>query len=427
MPAFRSLWCLSSAFALLVFLPSLGCSFDMQGQGAFDAGMTGSDASTGGSGGVHAGGFSGQAGDSQHGGGSCGESGNGGVPSTGGTGVGAGGSGPAGSAGSPSTEVCTDGVDNDFNGDTDCADAQCHALGYSCLPPIPSGWVGFFRVNVQANAETAPFPAVCPDGSMPERYMRDKAGDALCDTCSCGLLQGAACAGPEIECDWSSSNCSNAVPIPELQDYKCHNTPPNKNVSCRLTGNVPVANYGYCTPSPSTPDFTNKLPFHTIVDACHFDAKNGGGCTNQDICLKVGQGDYTGAVCIMTADENAHCPARWDSNGSMVMYMPNQAEDRRGCEPCKCEPDQEVTRCEGGAYKAYDFNGCSDCVLFCNSEISVNSTSCVNLSKLTDSDSFSMKVDPKPEFVGGLCAVSGGLAIGSVETTGGVTFCCLSP
>jgi len=38
------------------------------------------------------------------------------------------------------TEICTDGIDNDCNGQIDCADPACGALGFACVPAIPSGW-----------------------------------------------------------------------------------------------------------------------------------------------------------------------------------------------------------------------------------------------------------------------------------------------
>src|SRR5688572_8433342 len=83
-------------------------------------------------------------------------------------------------------EVCDDGIDNDCDGDIDCADDTCSA-GYACIDPAPAGWTAV----ILAPATRPP----CPDGytaAAPLRVVQGN-GNFSC-TCSCNST-GDNCTG----------------------------------------------------------------------------------------------------------------------------------------------------------------------------------------------------------------------------------------
>jgi hypothetical protein len=429
-------WPLYALISVGGFVVTLsGCTLDAEGtgDGTFDAGSAGTAAggsggsldAAAGSGGIDASG--GSAGSGAVGGASGSppdDSGPGGIGGEAGAG-GAAGQGATGGTGGTTFEKCDDGVDNDGDGNPDCADDECQALRYQCTPPVPEEWVGYFRVHVSANGDPVPVAAACPAGSMPERYFSGKAGPAACGACTCGDLQGAQCAAPGIACD-GSSDCANAQPRADLTDFGCHDLS-GSSVSCMLTGDNPVADFGTCEPSPVAPDFPNKLPFTDLIDTCYFDsASTATGCGGENLCIAPGSGEYGGALCVMQADDQAVCPPQWDAKAPLHLYKEEDVFDGRGCEPCTCTSDQTSLQCVGGSYKVWDLDDCNDCVAFCKGETSVSSTSCKDLSDWADSNSISIKVNSRPQPQNGKCNAGGGAATGYVETAKGVTFCCLS-
>ncbi|MFW5739641.1 MAG: hypothetical protein ACOC1F_04685, partial [Myxococcota bacterium] len=251
-----------------------------------------------------------------------------------------------------------------------------------------------------------------------------KAEGAACGACSCGPLEGTVCVAPGISCDYDSTDCANAVPRPELDDGNCHDLP-GGDVSCFLNDNDPLSSPGSCTPSPEVPDFPNKLPFTDVFDACHFDTTTTAvGCDGTDLCIPPGSGSYAGGLCVMFADDQVPCPPGWDAKDPIRLYKQEDVFDGRGCEPCTCAPDLAALQCNGSHYEVWDLDDCNDCDFACDDETSVNSTTCKDLSKWADSNTLSIKLRrAQPEH--GKCIVGGGASTGFVETSKGVTFCCL--
>src|SRR5262249_19072457 len=144
--------------------------------GAAGSGMAG----TGGSNAGAAGSVSSSVG----GGGNAGTAGQGGTSTT--TSVGGGGTSTG------QTEDCPDGVDNDGDGDADCADSDCKP-DYQCVPSVPNGWEGYYQVS---RTDYPTPPGACDGGAMPQVYFAGPAGPPQCDACTCGDLQGGSCSAP---------------------------------------------------------------------------------------------------------------------------------------------------------------------------------------------------------------------------------------
>jgi hypothetical protein len=114
----------------------------------------------------------------------------------------------------------------------------------------------------------------------------------------------------------------------------------------------------------------------------------------------------------------------------MRLYKAEDTKDDRGCEECTCTPDVNVMQCVGGAYEVFDRNSCNDCGswdITCDDETHVASLDCKDLSKWADSSTISIEASNRPQIENGTCKAGGGKAKGFVQTTKGVTFCCISP
>ena len=111
--------------------------------------------------------------------------GEGGPPGEGGSegGSDGGSDGPVGPCTKTGPEICDDGIDNDCNGQTDCADPACSA--FACVPAPPDGW------SLVALALTAP-PA-CPTGFTSTDVRVLAGSDTTGCPCTCTSTGGTSC------------------------------------------------------------------------------------------------------------------------------------------------------------------------------------------------------------------------------------------
>lgn len=335
-----------------------------------------------------------------------------GATGTGGSGggVGAGGSGTAGS-GASGPEDCLDGADGDGDGLVDCADPDCNA-GFECAPAAPAGWDGYYRVRRLPIGDPTP---ACAGGEAPEALLAGPAGPAECTACSCGPLEQAACAPPQILCWPGSGSCQGSNPADwtmQLADGTCQK--PNLPIgtfflSCALGGPAAVLEEGAC--APSAVDFPNKDTWADQVTACGA-GPAGGGCGGADVCVPRVD-DPAESLCVRQSGAGAACPAGWTE----AVQAFTGGADTRGCSSCSC--GSPGTTCAGGGYTVFDFN---DCANGGDAPVAVDSNQCDNVSGLLDSLSWSVQAQlPTPS---GACPAAGGEPTGAVQTEGPVTFCC---
>lgn len=310
------------------------------------------------------------------------------------------------SSGSGMPEDCLDGLDNDLDGDIDCADADC-TTGFVCTDEAPTGWSS---VAIEQGMGAAPPAMPCVDGSMAESFFTGPAGAAECSACTCGAIAGTTCNGPSLACFPGSNNCGSGQ-----QDWTNNFANGNCakpdigfgtiNLSCRLTAQATVGQSGSCPPSAS--DFTNKDTWAGWVNSCGI--KTGaGGCDAGKVCTP--KPLDTQSLCIRQ-DGQQMCPNGWNSVDAYV-----GGSDDRSCSACTCAANPT---CTGGTYQVFDSNGCA---AGGDNPITVDNNTCRNVSALIDFGSWS--VQKTPPTAGGSCTAQGGEAMGSVQTKGPVTFCC---
>jgi hypothetical protein len=298
---------------------------------------------------------------------------------------------------------CLDGADNDSNGALDCADPGCEgAVACVGLPPIPSGWTGYYRVRTSPYPSEAPAP--CPDGSTPSTYFADPAGPAEC-SCSCGPLVGGFCSIPPGGCD-EFFNCSSSKPLPEIvscapvSDY--FSSGGLLLLSCQLQGPPVLLEPASCSPTPVV--FSNAATWGSEIHACGV-ATTGNGCGPGQICATAANAPAEERTCIWHTD-TVSCPPGWGA----PLHAYDGAGDTRSCTECECTP--QMTTCEGGGYFFYSDSTCAG-----TPNDSVESPSCESIS-----GSYFHGKNATPM---GSCAAQGGAPTGELLTEGPSTFCCI--
>ena len=344
---------------------------------------------------------------------SSGTGGTGGTTSgTGGTGGTSSGTGGVGNTGGSAPEDCLDGIDNDGNSLTDCADPACQQ-DYECVPEAPSNWTGFAYVAMV----TLPAPTVapCPDSAPPDLYYSKPGGPALCDSCNCAGLQGAGCSYPVMSCYESSTNCGGSVDFTASNnDNNCHLLPnsmvnDNQGDSCIRSQASQPNGSGSCAISGGTP--TVPPPWGDQAQTCDLSPPFGAGCSSGEVCVPSAGTAYPD-ICI-TRDGEHGCPSGWIGYTAYT-----GADDTRGCSACSCTP--QGVSCTAGGATVYDFDNCGTGG---DGTVTVGG-SCVDISDQSDYNSGAYRLQAgNPQ--GGSCTPSGGQPTGALTPTGPLTVCCL--
>jgi len=329
----------------------------------------------------------------------------------GGDGGGQGGSGGQTSSSSSSggpvdPEDCLDGLDNDKDGNIDCADSDC-TVGFTCTDEPPQGWSS---VALEQGMGAPPVATPCDGGAKPEELLTGPAGPPECSACSCGPLMGTTCKAPPLACFVGSVGCNLGQQdwTDDFPNGDCAKPDIGFAVtlSCRLTGMASVAEPGSCAPSMS--DFPNKDTWAGWANACAVKT-SAGGCAAGTVCApKPGASQ---SLCVRHDGQHA-CPAGWTNVDAY-----SGATDDRTCADCSCTAS---ATCTGGTYQVFDLDGCAPGGS--SNPITIDNMMCRNVSGQLDSNSWSVRRNPP--VVGGNCAAQGGEPKGSVQPTGAVTFCC---
>jgi hypothetical protein len=216
-------------------------------------------------------------------------------------------------------EICNNGVDDDCNGLTDCADPAC--AQWTCTgAPIPAGWslVDFVEASRPACSEGY-------SGSVDVVGAPD-AGAATCD-CTCAVtspgsctsgtfsaevgLAGGACGPPSFSNSGASGACGQGTPFTVMPGTKLQVTPaPYVAGACG-------ADAGTVRPPVGANDGR----------VCGLSTATGAGCANGGACAPLG----TASLCVMQAGAAA-CPSGFSSRFTVGSGI----DDTRTCAGCSC-------------------------------------------------------------------------------------------
>jgi hypothetical protein len=326
-----------------------------------------------------------------------------GAASTGGSGQGATtGPGGAGGSGGGPAESCTNGIDDNDDGLTDCEDPLCGT--YLCVDEAPTGWSGPYAAHVAATA------AACP-ASAPNEALGGGSGaldvpSANCLQCTCGTPTGVSCSIPSV-LHYNETGCDQLegsfAPATTLQ---CDTHVSFGAVDAVRGLDTSAASGGMCAPAGGGIDNLPTATFATEARLCGDQV--GAGCSAGAVCMPAPEAPFSDKPCILSAGD-VPCPAGVYSDRSVVF---SGIDDQRDCTGCQCDTPTGVT-CSGTS-TVYRQPGCGSDMFTVPHD-----GSCVD----TNVEVRSVIYTPDAPSGGG-CDDQGGEPTGTATPTGPTTLCC---
>ena len=238
-------------------------------------------------------------------------------------------------------EACSDGIDNDCNGLTDCTDPACTA-GYTCVPPLTSGWSW-------AAYDQGARPGCATGFTTPTDV--DEGPIAQAATCGCGCTPTSpTCASGNLAITAGTSGvngCQNNASQAEVATAGCRAlSAPLITIAWKVNANGPAPSGGSCAASPSVNKFA--VTYEHLGRTCAFAGNVGAGCGGGDVCAPKAA-PFT--MCVAHTGDVA-CPAGF----SVKHPIGTVVADTRGCSACTCS---FIAGTCGGALSLYSDNLCT--------------------------------------------------------------------
>lgn len=377
--------------------------------GLAGAGAAGATAGSAGSAGAVVAGAAGAAGLA----GTAGSAGLGGAAGTSGGAAGAAGLG--GAAGSttggsgPGEQACVDGLDEDADGQIDCADTDCKGKAV-CLPVVPPEWTGpLTAVKKPASIDAAP----CANGSPSKRRFLTPGAAVHCSSCSCGDRSGASCklGTVEVRSGASPDNACLGAQAVNPADASCGEFSSSSESGVGIRATLDEVK-GSCPPSGGIVDNRPAL-FEDAWDTCPLPG-SGLGC-NGNLCVPITDAAST---CILQTGTDGVCPAGWPNRA--LVY--DGGDDQRDCDPCTCGDPASV--CSVGKLSLNKTPACTPDISATKATVDVNGA-CRYLNSTSVLPEKWHFVLSNLDVVSTTCTVGGGTPKGKVEPKGGGVLCCL--
>lgn len=334
------------------------------------------------------------------------------------------------SSGNTGSENCLNGLDDDKDGQVDCADSDCASPAFQCVAAIPIGWQGYFALYEGAPGSVPNCPADFPSPIPYEGNNGLVAPPATCAACTCGGSTNEACDLPNevIVTEKSCAQQGNVVSaktlsVPPDWDGSCYSMGIAQgglttcgqaaNETCNKTVKSVAATTkgGSCTPSGGDPTIP-PATWMTAGKACG-DAPKGGGCSAGEACQPAASGGFKSGLCIVKDGEQGACPGA-PFTDLHVFYK--DVMDTRGCEMCGCTPPAGGT-CTATIELFSDAN----CTMSLNANF--NAGNCVSLGAgnpaVSGRKASGIFVTP------GTCTAQGGMPTGMATPSMATTFCCI--
>lgn len=202
-------------------------------------------------------------------------------------------------------ENCMNGVDDDNDGQVDCADPDCQP-GFTCVPAVPTGFMG--PVALAEGATLADLPA-CPGDHPTERFggWSPPECPSTCGDCTCAQPKSVTCGNPRISLAFTPEfNRPSCLQIPAELPRDClsfEKSIENYNTLAVFNGQ---ASGGSCAPIGGA---VNKGPvtWKTAGRVCGSTAGGGAGCPAGHICWPQAPAPYRSQACVF-GEGNLACP-----------------------------------------------------------------------------------------------------------------------
>jgi hypothetical protein len=322
-------------------------------------------------------------------------------------------------------ENCTNGIDDDCNGLIDCADPACAA--YTCVPPVPVGWVGPVALWQAANPAT---PPACQAnyGAPLDQTSGLNAPPATCGACTCGASGQTCSATGTFHLDQTcvSASCATVTPAPA---GTCTAVPANtcgSGGSFTMGAAVPTPTGGSCAIASAGTVNRPLVTWTTSARVCSYTGTpdSPGGCTTGgQQCVAAPTGNYGTTLCVYStmAPPPSSCPAGFAAIGPAVFY--SGQTDTRDCAGCTCASSPTGGTCSGSV-SLYGNNagGCNGTPATYALGTTCQCYGCAQPA-LPNVPGF---VQANYTVTAGTCSVVGQPApTGSVTPTGPTTLCCM--
>lgn len=295
-------------------------------------------------------------------------------------------------------EDCTNGVDDDGDGNVDCADPKCSA-GFVCAPALPlSGWTGPAWLY---DGATASAPACGGAFGQPayEGHRDLSSVPAVCGACACNPTGTCTLGSITLFTDSACQQIDQADPQPPVG--QCGKVQNGDNAQ---SYEAPAPTFGGGSCKPTQPGMSKPAPTWGTTGIVCIGATSNGGCGGA-LCAPRPAAPFGASLCIWSPGDKA-CPAEYPTPHSFW----DGATDNRDCSPCAC--DALVNGSCTATTTLYGSKDCKD-----NLGDVPNDGTC---HQLASSAAMLAKVQ-----VGGSCTPSGGQATGTVvEGPAKTTVCC---
>ncbi|MEZ4225370.1 MAG: hypothetical protein R3B13_30745 [Polyangiaceae bacterium] len=226
-------------------------------------------------------------------------------------------------------EICNNGVDDDGNGQADCADPICIAKGYRCAAAPPSGWSGpllFYTGETPAPACPAGFPTRIAEGGVTATGT-----PASCPSCVCGAPTDVKCVAKFTKYYTAGWACSGGAvkKVSLALDSSC--TPlPNISDGAWDVGYDGLAVQASCAATAAGKTTKAAVEWSPHRALCG-GATTGTSCGAGSACIPPATPPYAAQACIARAGDHV-CPSPY----LMSFQIYTGFDDTRDCTACSC-------------------------------------------------------------------------------------------
>lgn len=298
---------------------------------------------------------------------------------------------PSPDAAVPRLEHCTNGLDDDADGKTDCEDHDC--AGFECVA-VPAGWTGPSALWSGAEPDLPFCPAPFVTAAVVGR-VGPVAASAVCPACEC--TNGDAECLLEAQ-GFTTADCSGDVTASgPLRPNLCERVPTAGSLS--LTARA----RGTCAPRSRGAVQLPAVTWDAALLVCDT-PRLGKGCTGA-ACVERPAAPFEATLCVHREGER-ECPAGFP--GRHVAYA--AYGDSRACSECSCG---EAT-C-GGSADGYVNELCG----VGERDVPIDGT-CTPIVDPSPGNGLSLAYDANAP----TCAVVPSAPRGQVVGTGATTICC---
>jgi hypothetical protein len=238
-------------------------------------------------------------------------------------------------------ESCTNGIDDDCNGLTDCQDMACTGAGYTCVPSPQNGWsfVAFDATGRPACPATLTVKALDVDPT-------DLTSPAVC-SCACAIGTEPSCETGNITAKFGMANACNTPITAAAMGGQCVTDPMSQPAPLAGQATGPGLTGGSCTAqvTPTVPS-TGASQGET----CGGETAFGAGCGAGQVCALA---PSPFAACVHHGGQQ---PCAVDSGYSKA-HTVGTLQDSRGCSACTCATTPTAT-CGPATWNFYATSNC---------------------------------------------------------------------